>query len=72
MAGLRTCGSITGVRFTRPTTAEAVESPIELRGARHLWTDPATSGGYRLQLVQPPELTCDHGDAGSRALMALS
>ena len=30
-----------------------LRSPIELRGLRHLWTDPATSGGYRLQLVEP-------------------
>ncbi len=42
-----------GVRFTGPTTAAEVTAPIELRGSRHLWTDPATSGGYRLQLVEP-------------------
>lgn len=42
-----------GVRFTGPTTSEPLDASIELRGSRHLWTDPATSGGYRLQLVQP-------------------
>ena len=42
-----------GVRFTGPTTAGEVDAPIELRGSRHLWTDPETSGGYRLQLVEP-------------------
>ncbi len=46
--------SALGVRFTGPTTAEPIDAPVELRGSRHLWTDPATSGGYRLQLVQPP------------------
>ena len=42
-----------GVRFTGPDGREHTDAPIELRGARHLWTDPATSGGYRLQLIQP-------------------
>ena len=42
-----------GVRFTGPTTPAEVSAAIELRGSRHLWTDPATSGGYRLQLVEP-------------------
>ncbi len=45
--------SAMGVRFTGPTTSQEVDASIELRGSRHLWTDPATSGGYRLQLVQP-------------------
>ncbi|MEA2125450.1 MAG: methylmalonyl-CoA/ethylmalonyl-CoA epimerase [Solirubrobacteraceae bacterium] len=43
-----------GVRFTGPALPEHVESPVELRGTRHLWTDPATSGGYRLQLIEKP------------------
>jgi methylmalonyl-CoA/ethylmalonyl-CoA epimerase len=42
-----------GVRFTGPGGPGHVGAPIELRGSRHLWTDPATSGGYRLQLIQP-------------------
>ncbi len=41
-----------GVRFTGPTTADEITEPFELRGNRHLWTDPATSGGVRYQLVQ--------------------
>ncbi len=45
--------SAMGVRFTGPTTGEEVDASIELRGSKHLWTDPATSGGYRLQLIQP-------------------
>ena len=40
-----------GVRFTGPATADHVDAPIEIRGRRHLWTDPATSGGYRIQLT---------------------
>lgn len=40
-----------GVRFTGPG-GEPVEAPVEVRGRRHLWTDPATSGGYGLQLTQ--------------------
>jgi catechol 2,3-dioxygenase-like lactoylglutathione lyase family enzyme len=42
-----------GVTFTGPSTPDPVTDPIELRGARHLWTDPATSGGYSLQLIEP-------------------
>ena len=42
-----------GVRFTGPSTPDPIDTPVELRGARHLWTDPATSGGYRLQLIEP-------------------
>jgi hypothetical protein len=33
---------------------DEVDAPVELRGARHLWTAPETSGGYRLQLIQKP------------------
>lgn len=43
-----------GVRFTGPALPEEVASPVELRGVRHLWTDPETSGGYRLQLIERP------------------
>ncbi len=42
-----------GVRFTGPDGSTQVDEPIALRGARHLWTDPETSGGYRLQLIEP-------------------
>lgn len=41
-----------GVRFTGPMQPEPIEAPVDLRGARHLWTDPATSGGYRVQLIE--------------------
>ena len=41
-----------GVRFTGPALPAEVAEPVELRGVRHLWTDPQTSGGYRLQLIE--------------------
>jgi catechol 2,3-dioxygenase-like lactoylglutathione lyase family enzyme len=44
-----------GVRFRGPWRPEDVSDPIELRGARHLWTDPASSGGVAFQLIEPPE-----------------
>ena len=44
-----------GVRFTGPTTAAQIDAAVELRGSRHLWTDPATSGGYRVQLIESPD-----------------
>jgi len=40
-----------GVTFTGPATPEGIDEPIELRGSRHLWTAPQTSGGYMLQLI---------------------
>ena len=43
-----------GVRFTGPAQPEEVDAPVELRGVRHLWTDPESSGGYRLQLIEKP------------------
>jgi lactoylglutathione lyase len=46
--------SAQGVRFTGPMLPDEVDAPVELRGARHLWTAPETSGGYRLQLIQKP------------------
>jgi len=44
-----------GVAFTGPATPDTVEAAVELRGVRHLWTAPETSGGYRLQLIEKPE-----------------
>jgi catechol 2,3-dioxygenase-like lactoylglutathione lyase family enzyme len=44
--------SAQGVKFTGPALPEHISEPIELRGVRHLWTDPATSGGFRLQLIE--------------------
>ena len=43
-----------GVRFTNVWQSEHIEQPVELRGKRHLWTDPATSAGYRIQLIEDP------------------
>jgi catechol 2,3-dioxygenase-like lactoylglutathione lyase family enzyme len=40
-----------GVQFTGPATADHIDSAIELRGKRHLWTDPSTSGGYMIQMI---------------------
>src|SRR4051794_30412990 len=44
-----------GVTFTGPATPDPVTEPIELRGSRHLWTEASTSGGFALQLIEPPE-----------------
>jgi len=43
------------VRFSGPATPDPVDAPIEVRGSRHLWTVPETSGGYMLQLIEPPD-----------------
>lgn len=43
-----------GVTFTGPDTPAEISTPVELRGSRHLWTAPATSGGYMLQLIESP------------------
>lgn len=43
-----------GVEFTGPMHPDRIEDPVELRGARHMWSNPATSGGYRLQLIEKP------------------
>jgi catechol 2,3-dioxygenase-like lactoylglutathione lyase family enzyme len=44
-----------GVRFTAVSDPTHIETPVELRGKRHLWTDPATSCGYRVQLIESPD-----------------
>jgi catechol 2,3-dioxygenase-like lactoylglutathione lyase family enzyme len=41
-----------GVRFAGPLKPDEVAEPIEMRGRRHLWTVPATSGGFMLQLIE--------------------
>jgi methylmalonyl-CoA/ethylmalonyl-CoA epimerase len=43
-----------GVRFTHVSKPGHITDPVELRGKRHLWTDPETSGGYRVQLIEDP------------------
>jgi catechol 2,3-dioxygenase-like lactoylglutathione lyase family enzyme len=44
-----------GVTFTGPSTPDEVSEPIDLRGSRHLWTAPQSSGGYRLQIIEAPD-----------------
>jgi catechol 2,3-dioxygenase-like lactoylglutathione lyase family enzyme len=44
-----------GVTFTGPSTSDEVSEPIDLRGSRHLWTAPQSSGGYRLQIIEAPD-----------------
>jgi catechol 2,3-dioxygenase-like lactoylglutathione lyase family enzyme len=41
-----------GVRFSGPLDPAPVDTPIELRGKRHLWTKPETSGGVMFQLIE--------------------
>lgn len=41
-----------GARFRTPD-GSAVEGPVELVGARHLWTTPAGLPGVSLQLIEP-------------------
>jgi catechol 2,3-dioxygenase-like lactoylglutathione lyase family enzyme len=41
-----------GVTFTGPATEDPIEAPIDLRGSRHLWTAPESSGGFRMQLIE--------------------
>jgi catechol 2,3-dioxygenase-like lactoylglutathione lyase family enzyme len=40
-----------GVRFCAPDGSE-IDDPVELRGARHLWTVPGTAPGVCLQLIE--------------------
>ena len=41
-----------GVRFQGPLKPDEVAEPVQMRGRRHLWTVPATSGGFMLQLIE--------------------
>ena len=41
-----------GVRFQGPVKPDAVDEPVEMRGRRHLWTSPATAGGFIMQLTE--------------------
>ena len=41
-----------GVQFQGPLDPAPVDAPIELRGRRHLWTRPETSGGFMIQLIE--------------------
>jgi catechol 2,3-dioxygenase-like lactoylglutathione lyase family enzyme len=42
-----------GVQFSGPASSTAIDTPVDLRGKRHLWTKPETSGGYRIQVTGP-------------------
>jgi len=41
-----------GVRFQEPVRPVEVAEPVEMRGRRHLFTVPETSGGVMWQLTQ--------------------
>jgi catechol 2,3-dioxygenase-like lactoylglutathione lyase family enzyme len=41
-----------GVRFQEPVRPVEVTEPVVMRGRRHLWTVPETSGGFMLQLTE--------------------
>src|SRR3954454_2118003 len=41
-----------GVEFQGPLDPAPVDTPIELRGKRHLWTRAETSGGVMFQLIE--------------------
>jgi catechol 2,3-dioxygenase-like lactoylglutathione lyase family enzyme len=41
-----------GVRFQEPVRTAEVHQPVEMRGRRHLWTVPQTSGGIMWQLTE--------------------
>ena len=43
-----------GARFCGPDRRGEVSEPLELGGARHLWTLPETAAGLALQLIEPP------------------
>ena len=41
-----------GVAFQGPLDPAPIDTPVELRGRRHVWTKPETSGGFMLQLIE--------------------
>ena len=50
-----------GVRFTGPLRPDPVFAPVDMRGRRHLWTDPATTFGARFQLTERLPATAPAG-----------
>jgi catechol 2,3-dioxygenase-like lactoylglutathione lyase family enzyme len=43
-----------GARFSGPDRRGELSEPLELGGARHLWTLPESAAGLGLQLIEPP------------------
>lgn len=43
-----------GARFSGPDRRGELSEPLELGGARHLWTLPESAAGLGLQLTEPP------------------
>jgi catechol 2,3-dioxygenase-like lactoylglutathione lyase family enzyme len=43
-----------GARFSGPDRAGEISEPLELGGARHLWTVPQSTAGLAIQLTEPP------------------
>lgn len=41
-----------GVEFTGPRLPDRVAEIVEMRGRKHLWSDPSTSLGFRLQMTE--------------------
>jgi hypothetical protein len=46
------CAFARDVQFQDPLDPAPIDIPVELRGRRHLWTKPETSGGFMLQLIE--------------------
>jgi catechol 2,3-dioxygenase-like lactoylglutathione lyase family enzyme len=44
----------TGARFSGPDRRGEISEPLELGGARHLWTVPQSTAGLAIQLIEPP------------------
>jgi catechol 2,3-dioxygenase-like lactoylglutathione lyase family enzyme len=43
-----------GARFSGPDRVGELSEPLELGGARHLWTLPQSTAGLAIQLIEPP------------------
>ena len=43
-----------GLRFGGPNLVQEVDAPLEIGGARHLWSFPDTVAGHSIQLVERP------------------
>jgi catechol 2,3-dioxygenase-like lactoylglutathione lyase family enzyme len=41
-----------GVEFQGPLDPTPIDTPVDLRGRRHLWTRPETCGGFMMQLIE--------------------